>query len=63
MSKVIFDRYYSILWGCVGQKSIVQWIECEYKQGKANRYFTGNFISEVYYNDISDESKSIVIWR
>ena len=39
------------------EKSIVQWIECEYKQGKAYRYFTDNLISEVYYNSISDESK------
>ena len=39
------------------KKSIVQRIECEYKQGKAYRYFTDNFISEVYYNNISDELK------
>ena len=39
------------------KKSIVQRIECEYKQGKAYRYFTDNFISEVYYNNISDESE------
>ena len=38
-------------------KSIVQRIECEYKQRKAYRYFTDNLISEVYYNNISDESK------
>ena len=34
-----------------------QRIECEYKQGKAYRYFTDAFISEVYYNNISDEPK------
>ena len=39
------------------KKSIVQRIECEYKKGKSYRYFTDNFISEVYYNNISDESK------
>ena len=39
------------------KKSIVQRIECEYKPGKAYRYFTDNFISEVYYNNIGDESK------
>ena len=39
------------------KKNIVQRIECEYKQGKAYRYFTDNFISEVFYNNISDESK------
>ena len=57
VAKAIFDGYYSIICGCVGKKSIVQRIECEYKQGKAYRYFTDNFISEVYYNNISDESK------
>ena len=39
------------------KKNIVQRIECEYKQGKAYRYFTDSFISEVFYNNISDESK------
>ena len=39
------------------KKSIVQGIECEYKQGKVYRYFNDNFISEVYYNNISGESK------
>ena len=41
----------------LGKKSIVQRTECEYKQRKAYIYFTQNFISEVYYNNISDESK------
>ena len=55
---VIFDGYYLILWGCVGQKRHrIQRIECEYMQGKAYRYFTDDFISEVYYNNISVESK------
>ena len=39
------------------KKNIVQRIECEYKQGKAYRYFTDTFISEVFYINISDESK------
>ena len=39
------------------KKNIVQRTECEYKQGKAYRYFTGNFISEIFYYNISDESK------
>ena len=41
----------------LGKKNIVQRTECKYKQGKAYRYFTDNFISEVFYNNISDESK------
>ena len=57
MATVIFDRYYSILWGCVGRQKKHSSANCEYKQGKAYRYFTDNFISEVYYNNISDESK------
>ena len=36
------------------KKSIVQRIEHEYKQRKAYRYLTDNFISEVYYSSISD---------
>ena len=39
------------------KKSIIQRTEWEYKKGKSYRYFTDNFISEVYYNNISDESK------
>ena len=39
------------------EKSVVQRIKCEYKQKEAYRHFTDNFIIEVYYNDISDESK------
>ena len=39
------------------KKSIIQRTECAYQQGKAYRYFTDNFISEAYYNNISDESK------
>ena len=42
---------------CWTKKSMFQRIECEYKQGKAYRYFTDAFISEVYYNNISDEPK------
>ena len=57
VASVIFDGYYSILWGRVGQKNIVQRIECEYKQGKTYRYFTDTSISEVFYINISDESK------
>ena len=41
----------------LNKKSIVQQTECEYKQGEAYRYFTDNFISEVCYNNIRDESK------
>ena len=41
----------------LNKKNIVQRVECEYKQGKAYRYFTDNFISEVFYNNTSDESK------
>ena len=42
---------------CWTKENIVQRIECEYKQGKGYRYFTDNFICEVFYNNISDESK------
>ena len=39
------------------KKSIDQRMsKCKYKQVKACRYFTDNFISEVYYNNINDES-------
>ena len=46
MAAVIFDGCYLILWECAGEKNIVQRIECEYKQGKAYRYFSANFISD-----------------
>ena len=39
------------------KKSIDQRMsKCKCKQGKAYRYFTDNFISELYYNNINDES-------
>ena len=35
---------------------IIQRIECEYKQGKAYRYYTNSFIGEVMIN-LNDNSK------
>ena len=43
--------------GMCWTKDIVQRIECEYKEGKAYRYFTGNLICEFCYNNINDKSK------
>ena len=44
-------RFYSQV---IGKKDLVTRIESEYKQGKAYRYFTNNFIGEVMINNIND---------
>ena len=40
----------------IGKCDLIQRIECEYTQGKAYRYFSNNFIGEVYINNL-DNSK------
>ena len=39
------------------KKGIIQRVECQYKQGKAYRYFTNNFVGEVFINNLNNESK------
>ena len=52
---IIFDNFMGMYW--TKRACIVQRIECQYKQGKAYRYFTGNAVRDVYYNNICNESK------
>ena len=40
----------------LGKDNLIHRLECEYKQGKAYRYFSNKFIGEVLYNDIAVES-------
>ena len=47
-------RFYSDV---LDKKGIVKRTECQYKQGKAYRYFTNNFVSEVFINNLNSESK------
>ena len=47
-------HFYSDL---LDKKGIIQRIECQNKQGKAYRYFTNNFVSEVFINNLNSESK------
>lgn len=32
-------------------------IECEYKQGRAHRHFTNDFVVEAYIKNLKDNSK------
>ena len=48
------SRFYSHV---LGKVDLIHRLECEYKQGKAYRYFTDNFIGEIFYKEISDNSK------
>ena len=36
---------------------LIHRLECEYKQGKAYRYFTNSFIDEILYHHIDEKSK------
>ena len=40
---------------------MIQRTECEYKQGKAYRYFTNNFVQEVFVNNVSEDSKYCIL--
>ena len=41
--------------------NLIQRIECEYKQGKAYRYFTYNFVQEVFVNNVSEDGKYCIL--
>ncbi|XP_057305548.1 uncharacterized protein LOC130643085 [Hydractinia symbiolongicarpus] len=41
--------------------SLIRRLESEYKEGKSYRYFRCNFVKEIFYNDICEESKYCVL--
>ena len=43
------------------KKDLIQRIECEYKQGKAYRYFANKFIQEVFVNNVSEDGKYCIL--
>ena len=47
-------RFYSF---DLGKDHLTHRLECEYKQGKAYRYFTNSFISKTLYHNIDEKSK------
>ena len=52
------SQYYSSV---LGKIDLINWLECEYKQGKAYRYFSYKFIGEIIFHYISDESKFCIL--
>lgn len=52
------SRYFSSV---ISREDLWQRLECEYKEGKAYRYFTNGFIGEILINNISDESKLCIL--
>ena len=48
------SRFYSFV---LGKGNLIHRIECEYKQGKAYKYFTNSFIAEILYHNIDEKSK------
>ena len=40
---------------------MIQRIECEYKQGKAYRYFTNQFIGEIHINNLDKRSRYCIM--
>ena len=47
-------RFYDKL---IAKRDLIQRIECEYKLGKGYRYFSNNFIGEVYIINLDNNSK------
>ena len=41
----------------LSRKNLLYRLECDYKEGKAYRYFTNQFVVETYINNISESSK------
>ena len=48
------SRFYSFV---LGKDNLIHRLECEYKQGRAYRYFTNSFIGETLYHNIDEKSK------
>ena len=48
------SRFHSFI---LGKGNLIHRLECEYKQGKAYRYFTNSFIGEILYHNIDEKSK------
>ena len=45
----------------ISKQDLWQRVECEYKEGKAFRYFTNGFLGEVSINQISPLSKHSIL--
>ena len=52
------SRYYSSV---LGKTDLINRLECEYKQGKAYRYFTNKFIGEILFHDVLDKSQFCIL--
>ena len=48
------SRYFS---STLSRESLWQRLECEYKEGKAYRYYSNGFVGEVHINNITELSK------
>ena len=48
------SRFYSFV---LAKDNLINRLECEYKQGKACRYFTNSFIGKILCHDIDEKSK------
>ena len=47
---------YRFFHNVISSKDLIHHLECEYKEGKAYRYFTDEFVKEVYFHPISPSS-------
>ena len=45
----------------LGKTDLINRLECEYKQGKAYRYFTNKFIGEISFHDVSGKSQFCIL--
>ena len=45
----------------ITKKNLIQRIECEYKHGKAYRYFRNNFLHEMFVNNVSEDTKYCIL--
>ena len=52
------SKYYATV---ISRNDLWQRVECEYKEGKAYRYFTNGFMGEVFINEVSNVSELCIL--
>ena len=45
----------------ISKEDLWQRVECEYKEGKAYRYFADGFMGEIFINEVNDKSQICIL--
>ena len=59
--KVYFMDISAYFKAVISKEDLLQRVECEYKEGKAYRYFSNGFVREISINQVSHENKYCII--